>query len=176
MIEDTRHGRRERSRAAGRRFALAAGLLVAVLLIMPAPLDAQATTAERTAQGIQFPFIDLNVRQAQNTEEVTLSVQLLVLLADCAPADRECGLRIGASQAEGRVQLSLASDGFALDPLITEELSSTRSPPTRTRASASVSMVRDTLTRYGAHAHLERAPQGSVGAVLIIDMAAWGSA
>jgi len=147
-------------------------------------LERAAEAARKAVEGVFFTHhLTIDTADVKGAPRVRADgllpevlTQLLVLLADCAPADRECGLRIGASQAKGRVRLSLASDGFALDPLITEELSSTRSPPTRTRASASVSMVRDTLTRYGASARLEKAPQGTVGAVLVIDMAAWGSA
>lgn len=38
------------------------------------------TTAE-ALQGVNFPYVDLNVRQAQDNQEVALSVQLLLLLS-----------------------------------------------------------------------------------------------
>jgi flagellar biosynthetic protein FliP len=49
----------------------------------PAAQEARASTAgARTAQGgIAFPYVDLNVRQAQNNKEVVLSIQLLLLLS-----------------------------------------------------------------------------------------------
>ena len=146
-------------------------------------LERAAEAARKAVEGVFFTHnLTIDTSDVKGAPRVRADgllpevlTQLLVLLSDSAPADRECGLRIGASQVNDRVQLSLASDGFALDPLVTEELTSTRSPPTRTRASASVALVRDVLTRYGARARLERAPKGSVGSVLIIDMAAWGS-
>lgn len=146
-------------------------------------LERAAEAARKAVEGVFFTHhLTIDTSDVKGAPRVRADgllpevlTQLLVLLSDSAPADRKCGLRIGASQVNGRVQLSLASDGFALDPLVTEELTSTRSPPTRTRASTSVALVRDVLTRYGARARLERAPKGSVGAVLIIDMAAWGS-
>lgn len=105
------------------------------------------------------------------TEALT---QLLVLLMEGAPPDRECHLHMDASDAGGRVLLSLSSEGFALDPRVTDALTATRSQPGRTRAASSVSLVRELLGHYGASARLERMP-GSVGSRLVIDMPAWGS-
>ncbi len=106
------------------------------------------------------------------TEALT---QLLVLLVEGAPPDRECLLRMGARHEGDRVLLSLSSEGFALDPRVTDALTATRTQPGRTRAASSVSLVRELLGHYGASARLERI-SGSVGSQLVIDMPAWGSA
>ncbi len=66
-----------------RRFTLAA----AVLLLLTAStqiLSAQATAAPGAA--LPFPYVDLNVRQAENNQEVVLSVQMLILLTVLALA------------------------------------------------------------------------------------------
>jgi flagellar biosynthetic protein FliP len=60
-----------------------AALLLALLLfaVAPADLSAQSTAAARTtAAALPVPFLGLNVRTAQNNQEVVLSVQLLLLL------------------------------------------------------------------------------------------------
>jgi len=57
-------------------------LLCTAFALLPAELQAQAPPAGgRTVQGPAFPFVDLNVRPAQNNREVVLSIQLLLLLS-----------------------------------------------------------------------------------------------
>jgi flagellar biosynthetic protein FliP len=66
-------------------------LALCAALAFPAALPAQAggglapsasPAAPGTAQGgMAFPYVDLNVRQAQNNREVVLSIQLLLLLS-----------------------------------------------------------------------------------------------
>jgi flagellar biosynthetic protein FliP len=57
-------------------------LIVTSVSIFPQGINRAATTI--TAPG--FPYIDLNVRQAQNNKEVSLSIQLLLLLSILALA------------------------------------------------------------------------------------------
>lgn len=52
-------------------------VLSLILVAFPVSLSAQAGIPEVPG----FPFIDFNVRQAENNREVTLSIQLLLLLA-----------------------------------------------------------------------------------------------
>ncbi len=52
-----------------------------VLLILPASLSAQDTGIRPAAPGVPFPYVDLNVREAESNREVALSIQLLILLA-----------------------------------------------------------------------------------------------
>ena len=61
-------------------------LLFAICLSFAAPikLAAQASPGGRAAPaggGLAFPYVDLNVRQAQSNKEVALSIQLLLLLS-----------------------------------------------------------------------------------------------
>jgi hypothetical protein len=165
------------------RALLAHGVLAGARMA-PVNLERASEAARKAVEGVFFTHnisIDTSgVKGAPHVraDELLAEVltQLLVLLADSAPTDRECALRVDAKQSNGRVHLSLASEGFALDPLVTEALTSARSPPARTRASESISLVRDVLSRYGARARLERAPQGTVGSLLVIDLAEWGGA
>lgn len=63
------------------RLALAV-LLCTAFALLPVELQAQAPPAGgRAVQGPVFPFVDLNVRPAQNNREVVLSIQLLLLLS-----------------------------------------------------------------------------------------------
>lgn len=61
-------------------------LLLAICLAFAAPMQlaAQASPGGRAAPaggGLAFPYVDLNVRQAQSNKEVALSIQLLLLLS-----------------------------------------------------------------------------------------------
>ena len=67
-----------------KRLALTVALVT--VLAFPAGLPAQAPpagggTAQAAGQGLAFPYVDLNVRPAQNNREVVLSIQLLLLLS-----------------------------------------------------------------------------------------------
>jgi flagellar biosynthetic protein FliP len=68
-------------RGPGLRRGLFVCMAVVVLCLAVAPQRAEAQDAKAPAKGLQFPFFDLNVREAQSNQEVTLSVQLLVVLA-----------------------------------------------------------------------------------------------
>jgi flagellar biosynthetic protein FliP len=59
-------------------------LLISVLLLVllvPGAVYPQDTGLRPAGQGLAFPFVDVNVRQAQNNREVALSLQLLLLLS-----------------------------------------------------------------------------------------------
>jgi len=56
-------------------------LLVLGLLFLPGFVFPQDTGLLPAAPGAPFPYVDLNVREAQSNQEVVLSIQLLLLLA-----------------------------------------------------------------------------------------------
>jgi flagellar biosynthetic protein FliP len=56
-------------------------LFILALLLAPGTVFAQDTGLRPAAPGAPFPYVDLNVREAQSNQEVVLSIQLLLLLA-----------------------------------------------------------------------------------------------
>jgi flagellar biosynthetic protein FliP len=56
-------------------------LFLLALVILPSFAFAQDTGLRPAAPGAPFPYVDLNVREAQSNQEVVLSIQLLLLLA-----------------------------------------------------------------------------------------------
>ena len=149
----------------------------------PVKLDRAVEAAKRAVEGVFFTHrltilteglaTMPSVRaDALLTEALT---QLLVLLVEGAPNDRDCQLRMDAILEGDRVLLNLQSEGFVLDPRVTDALTASRVQPGRTRAASSVSLVRELLGHYGASARLERMA-GSVGSRLVIDLPAWGGA
>lgn len=149
----------------------------------PVKLDLVAESARRAVEGVFFTHhISIETEglaavprvraDALLTEALT---QLLVLLVEAAPADRACMLRMAAKSSGERVLLSLTSEGFALDPRVTDALIQERVPVGRSREAESVSLVRELLDHYGASARLEPVPN-AVGSQLVIDMPAWGGA
>ena len=56
-------------------------LLVLAMLLLPGVVFPQDTGLRPAAPGAPFPYVDLNVREAQSNREVVLSIQLLLLLA-----------------------------------------------------------------------------------------------
>lgn len=56
-------------------------LLTAILLLFIVSLQHVAAQDAEPAEGVAFPFIDINVRQAESNQEVALSIQLLLLLS-----------------------------------------------------------------------------------------------
>lgn len=73
----------DRGGGRGRKLLFCLSLAVACCVLAPVGADAQAARGGTTAtpRALDFPFFDLNVREAQDSKEVTLSIQLLVLLA-----------------------------------------------------------------------------------------------
>jgi flagellar biosynthetic protein FliP len=67
--------------------ATRAGLLALLVLGAAVPHQVEAQVGlEQVADGLNFPFVDLGIRDAQSNEEVVLSLQLLLLLAILALA------------------------------------------------------------------------------------------
>jgi flagellar biosynthetic protein FliP len=56
-------------------------LFMLALLLVPGSVFPQDTGLRPVAPGAPFPYVDLNVREAQSNQEVVLSIQLLLLLA-----------------------------------------------------------------------------------------------
>jgi flagellar biosynthetic protein FliP len=56
-------------------------IFVFTLLVLPSSLFPQDTGLRPAAPGAPFPYVDLNVRQAESNKEVVLSLQLLLLLS-----------------------------------------------------------------------------------------------
>jgi flagellar biosynthetic protein FliP len=56
-------------------------LFILALLLVPGSVFPQDTGLRPAAPGAPFPYVDLNVREAQSNQEVVLSIQLLLLLA-----------------------------------------------------------------------------------------------
>ncbi|MBN1836541.1 MAG: flagellar type III secretion system pore protein FliP [Spirochaetales bacterium] len=58
-------------------------LIIGAALLFPGAVFPQDTglPAQAPAQGLGFPYLDLNLREAQSSREVVISIQLLLLLA-----------------------------------------------------------------------------------------------
>ena len=56
-------------------------LFILVVCFVCATVGLQPAVGQEAGEGIAFPFLDLNVREAENNGEVVLSVQLLLLLS-----------------------------------------------------------------------------------------------
>jgi len=56
-------------------------LFILALLLVPGSVFPQDTGLRPAAPGAPFPYVDLNVREAESNREVVLSIQLLLLLA-----------------------------------------------------------------------------------------------
>jgi flagellar biosynthetic protein FliP len=61
-------------------------LFILALLLVPGSVFPQDTGLRPAAPGAPFPYVDLNVREAESNREVVLSIQLLLLLAVLALA------------------------------------------------------------------------------------------
>lgn len=94
--------------------------------------------------------------------------QLLLLLAEDAPIDRMCTLRVQVEEEGRATALRFSSQGFALNPLVTDALVSGREPAGRSSRMAALHLIRDLLGQYGGAARMEPAPPGEVGAHLLI--------
>lgn len=94
--------------------------------------------------------------------------QLLLLLAEDAPIDRMCTLRVQVEEEGRATALRFSSQGFALNPLVTDALVGGREPAGRSSRMAALHLIRDLLGQYGGAARMEPAPPGEVGAHLLI--------
>jgi flagellar biosynthetic protein FliP len=56
-------------------------MIIGASLLAPCAVFPQDTGLQTQAPGLGFPYVDLNVREAQSNREVVLSIQLLLLLA-----------------------------------------------------------------------------------------------
>ena len=96
--------------------------------------------------------------------------QLLVMLAEPAPSSRPCKLMVKVESKEEFNTVRFRSEGFALNPMVTDALIRDIDPQGRTRDAATIALVRRMLTRYGGRARMEPAPPGGVGAFLVIEL------
>ena len=96
--------------------------------------------------------------------------QLMVMLAEPAPLDRPCKLMVKIEPKAESNAVRFGSEGFALNPMVTDSLIRGRDPHGRTRDAATIALVRRMLTRYGGRACMEPAPPGGVGAFLVIEL------
>ena len=96
--------------------------------------------------------------------------QLMVMLAEPAPPDRPCKLIVKIEPNGEFTTVRFKSEGFALNPMITDSLIGGRDPHGRTRDVATIALVRRMLLRYGGRAWMEQAPPGDVGAYLVIEL------
>ncbi len=96
--------------------------------------------------------------------------QLMVMLTEPAPPDRSCKLLVGIEPNEEYTTVRFKSEGFALNPMVTDGLIGGRDPQGRTRDAATIGLVRRMMKRYGGRSSLEQAPPGGVGAHLVIQL------
>jgi hypothetical protein len=142
------------------------------------PLDRALTMSCRTVQGV-FAGDRLKVTTSglvhghevladgMLTEMLT---QLMLLLVEGAPPGRDCTLTVEVRPSGEVTEIRFQSQGFALNPLMTDALTGDRGPQGRTGDAATAALVRHLLLRYGGRARMEQAPPGGVGAHLVIEI------
>ena len=99
-----------------------------------------------------------------------LLTQLMLLLAERVPRDRECRLRVVVDPRGPVTALRFSSEGFPLDPMVIEALVGDRRPLGSSSQVGVVMLVLHLLRQYGARAGMEDAPAGEVGAHLVIEL------
>lgn len=142
------------------------------------PLDRSLNAAVRSVQGaftqgrlrIETSGLDGGPQVMADAMLPEMLTQLIMLLSDRAPPDRECTLRIRVEDRGEGTALSISSEGFALNPMVIDALTGGRPPLGRSSEVATVTMVRQLLRQYGATASMEDSPPGDVGSHLVIEL------
>ncbi len=142
------------------------------------PLDRSLTAAVRSVQGaftqgrlrIETSGLEGGPQVLADAMLPEMLTQLIMLLSDRAPPDRDCTLRIRAEDRGERTALSISSEGFPLNPMVIDALTGGRPPLGRSSEVATVTMVRQLLRQYGATAKMEESPPGDVGSHLVIEL------
>ena len=114
-----------------------------------------------------------NAEVAADGMLVDMLTQVMMALATPAPVDRRCRLVAEVEALGPSTTLRFSSEGFALNPMVTDTLAGGRAPPGRTRDAAAISLTGRMLARYGGSAAMEKAPPGGVGALLVIRLPTW---
>lgn len=101
---------------------------------------------------------------------VELLTQLLLLLTDRAPIEKECSLRVEVIPRGDVVAMRFSSKGFPLNPMVMDALAGDRRPLGRSSEVGAAMLVRHLLHRYSSRVTMEDAPAGEVGANLVIEL------
>ena len=142
------------------------------------PLDRALTTAARSVQGayararltIDLTGIGGSPHVLADAVLGEMLTQLLLLLSETAPADRDCIMRVRVEPRGAWTTLRISSEGFALNPMVSAALAGGRQPLGRSSEVATVTLVRHLLRQYGGSGRMEDAPAGEVGAHLVIEL------
>ena len=141
-------------------------------------LDRAIAASCRIVQGaFARDRLDVELRGLGGSTEVMadgmlsdMLTQLMVMLTEPALPDRPCKLMVRVEPKGEFTTVRFMSEGFALNPMVTDALIGGRDPQGRTRDAATIALVRRMLMRYGGRARLEPAPPGGVGAHLVIQL------
>ncbi len=141
-------------------------------------LDRALSTSCRTIEGVfAGNRLEVKAQDLGGGHEVMadgmltdMLTQMMLMLVEPAPPGRSCQLVVEVEPSEGATSLRFHSEGFALNPMVTDALTGGRSPQGRTGDAATVALVRHLLWRYGGRARMEQAPPGGVGAHLVIEI------
>ena len=142
------------------------------------PLDRSLTSAARSVQGafakgrlrIVVEGIEGNPHVMADAMFTEMLAQLLVLLTDRAPGDRECIMYVRVEPRGERTAFRMVSEGFALNPMVIDALTGGREPLGRNSEVIAIALVRHLLGQYGGTVKMEDAPPGDVGAHLVIEI------
>jgi hypothetical protein len=142
------------------------------------PLDKALEAASRSVQGafargrleIAITGIDGNPHVMADGMLPEMMTQLVMLLSDQAPPDRECSMLVEVVPRGPTTALRFSSEGFALNPMVVDALTGDREPLGRNAEVAAVTLVRHLLRQYLGAAKMEDAPPGEVGAHLVIEI------
>lgn len=142
------------------------------------PLDRALDTAARSVRGvfakdrlsITIVGIEGGPTVLADTMLTEMLTQLLMLLSDQAPMDRKCSMQVRLEPRGPVTALRFESAGFALNPMVTDAIAGDREPPGRNSEAGAISLVKQLLNRYGGTGRMEDAPQGEVGAHLVIEI------
>jgi hypothetical protein len=142
------------------------------------PVDMAMDTAARSVQGaFSRHRVSIDLAGMEGSPHVMadgmlteMLTQLMMLLSEGAPSDRECAMLVEVVPRGPFTALRFSSEGFALNPMVVEALTGDRQPLGRHSEVAAVRLVRHLLDQYRGKAKMEDAPPGEVGAHLVIEL------